>query len=74
MHGERWSVRPHLRDILEREHGAARPRDEALEKWGLEIEEEVRRDLERQRQVVRQQSKSATPAPPREDGPDLDRG
>jgi len=47
---ERSAVPP-LRDVLKREHDEAQghPRNEALEKWGPIIEEEIERDLERER-------------------------
>jgi hypothetical protein len=38
----------HLREVLKREHNEVlrgRPRDEALGKWGPEIEAEILRDL-----------------------------
>ena len=55
---------PHLRDVLKREHdeAQARPRNEALEKWGPMIEEEIERHLERGR--CKKQ--------PKMDGPDMD--
>jgi hypothetical protein len=55
---------PHLRDVLKREHDEAqgRPRNEALEKWGPVIENEIERDLERERQQKQ----------PKMDGPDMD--
>jgi hypothetical protein len=42
---------PPLRDVLKREYDEEqnRPRNEALEKWGPMIEEEIERDLERER-------------------------
>jgi hypothetical protein len=42
---------PPLRDVLKREYDDAqnRPRNEALEKWGLMIEAEIERDLQRLR-------------------------
>jgi len=46
---ERCAVPP-LRDVLKREHDETlrgRPRDEALEKWGAEIEEQILRDLQK---------------------------
>jgi hypothetical protein len=46
---ERCAVPP-LRDVLMREHDETlrgRPRDEALEKWGADIEEQIVRDLQR---------------------------
>ena len=42
------SALPHLRDVLKREHDErlkGRPTDEALEKWGADIEAEILRDL-----------------------------
>ena len=44
---ERSAV-PHLRDVLKRERDErlkGRPRDEALEKWGAEIEAEILHDI-----------------------------
>jgi len=46
---ERSAVPP-LRDVLRREHDEilrGRPRDEALEKWGADLEERILRDLQR---------------------------
>jgi hypothetical protein len=65
----------HLRDMIKREHDEAqkRPRNEALEKWGAIIEEQMQRDMQRQERDSRHQSKPAAPTPPQRDGPDLDR-
>jgi hypothetical protein len=44
------SAIPSLRDILRREHDEllkGRPRDEALEKWGANIEAEILLDLQK---------------------------
>jgi hypothetical protein len=46
---ERCAVPP-LRDVLKREHDETlrgRPRDEALEKWGADIEEQILRYLQK---------------------------
>ncbi len=74
---ERSAV-PHLRDMLKREYDEAqkRPRNEALEKWGPMIEDEILRDLERERWKSLTKHSVKSPAPdnqPRKDGPDLDR-
>ena len=67
------SGEPHLRDILKREHDHPRPRNEALEKWGPKIEEEITRDLERERWKNRAKHSVKSPTlgkHPEKDGPD----
>jgi hypothetical protein len=69
---------PPLRDVLKREHDEAqrRPRNEALEKWGPIIEEQIERDLERTRhRQPKLPGKSPIPGNhPRKDEPDMDMG
>ena len=65
-----------LRDVLKREHDEAqrRPHNEALEKWGPMIEEQIERDLERARNwQPKHPAKSPMPGNhPTKDGPDMD--
>jgi hypothetical protein len=71
---ERSAVPP-LRDILKREHNEARPRDEALEKWGPMIEEGIWRELEREQRKIQPPSTLKTPTfdpHPKKDSPDMD--
>jgi hypothetical protein len=71
------SAGPYLRDVIKREHNEARPRDEALEKWGPMIEEEIMRDLAKERQEKESKHPDKLPKPvkhPKKDGPDMDMG
>jgi hypothetical protein len=71
------SAIPHLRDVLKREYNEARPRNEALEKWGPMIEEEIMRDLAKERQEKQSKHPDKLPKPvkyPKKDGPDMDMG
>jgi hypothetical protein len=71
------SAIPHLRDVLKREHNEARPRNEALEKWGPMIEEEIMRDMAKERQEIQSKHPDKLPKPvkhPKKDGPDMDMG
>jgi hypothetical protein len=71
------SALPQLRDVLKREHDEARPRNEALEKWGPMIEDKIMRDLERERRAKQVKPPDRSPAPgrhPKKDGPDMDMG
>jgi len=73
---ERSGLLP-LRDILKREHDEAqrRPRNEALEKWGPLLEDEILRSMERERHQGGPENPARSPAPvkpPKRSGPDMD--
>jgi hypothetical protein len=71
------SAGPYLRDVIKREHNEARPRDEALEKWGPMIDDKIMRDLERERLSKQPKQPDKLPTPvkhPKKDGPDMDMG